>query len=52
MIVGEQTHIGAGTIVRQQIQIGSDTLIGAGSIVVSDIPERVKAFGNPCKVVE
>ena len=52
VIVGEQTHIGAGTIIRQQIQIGSYTLIGAGSVVLSDIPERVKALGNPCKVVE
>lgn len=52
VIVGEQTHIGAGTIIRQQIQIGNNTLIGAGSVVVSDIPKRVIAFGNPCKVVE
>lgn len=50
--VGNNSHIGAGSVVRQQIQIGKDTLIGAGSVIVSNIPENVKAYGNPCKVVE
>lgn len=50
--VGSDTHIGAGTVVRQQITIGDDALIGAGSIVVRDISGHVKAYGNPCKVVE
>lgn len=50
--IGNDTHIGAGTVVRQGITIGSGTLIGAGSVVVKDIPECVKAYGNPCKVVE
>ena len=50
--VGNQSHIGAGSVVRQQIEIGKDVLVGAGSVVVSNIPDCVKAFGNPCKVVE
>lgn len=50
--VGNQSHIGAGSVVRQQIEIGKDVLVGAGSVVVSNIPDRVKALGNPCKVVE
>ena len=41
-----------GARVRQQIEIGKDVLVGAGSVVVSNIPDHVKAFGNPCKVVE
>ncbi|MBR1495686.1 MAG: acetyltransferase [Acidaminococcaceae bacterium] len=49
--IGEHTHVGAGSVVRQQIQIGSNTLVGAGSVVVKDLPAKVKAFGNPCKVV-
>ncbi len=50
--VGSDTHVGAGTVVRHQIIIGDNTIIGAGSVVVKNIPDNVKAYGNPCKVVE
>lgn len=50
--IGTDSHIGAGSIIRQGINVGSNTLIGAGSVVVKDIPNGLKAFGNPCKVVE
>ena len=50
--VGMDSHVGAGTVVRQSIIIGNSTLIGAGSVVVKNIPDNVKAFGNPCRVVE
>ena len=49
--VGEDSHVGAGSVVRQQIKIGDNVLIGAGSVVVKDIPNGVKAYGNPCRVV-
>ena len=49
--IGEDTHIGAGSVVRQQISIGNNVLIGAGSVVVKNIPNNVKGYGNPCKVV-
>lgn len=45
------SHIGAGSVVRQLINIGKNTLVGIGSVVVDDIPNGVKAYGNPCKVV-
>lgn len=51
-IIGNDAHIGAGSVVRQCISIGSNALIGAGSVVVKDIPNNVKAYGNPCKVVD
>ena len=50
--IGNDTHIGSGSVVRQQITIGDSALIGAGSVVVKDISGHVKAYGNPCKVVE
>ncbi len=50
--IGDDSHIGAGSIVRQLIKVGNNTLIGAGSVIVKDIPDNVKAYGNPCKVVE
>lgn len=50
--VGDDSHIGAGSVVRQCITVGNNVLIGAGSVVVDNIQDRVKAYGNPCRVVE
>ena len=50
--VGGDSHVGAGSTVKQLIKVGENCLIGAGSVVVKDIPFGVKAYGNPCKVVE
>lgn len=50
--VGDDTHVGAGSVVRQGIKIGACSLLGVGSVVVKDIPDSVKAYGNPCRVVE
>ncbi len=50
--IGDDTHVGAGSVIRQLIRVGHDSLIGAGSVVVKDIPDVVKAYGNPCKVVD
>ena len=49
--IGAFTHVGANSTVIQGINIGDHSLIGAGSIVVHDVPSRVIAYGNPCKVV-
>lgn len=50
--VGEGTWIGAGAVVIQGIRIGKNCVIGAGSVVCKDVPDGVKAYGNPCRVVE
>jgi len=50
--VGENTYIGAGTIVRNRVHIGKNSVIGMGSNVVKDIPDGVVAYGNPCVVIE
>ena len=50
--IGSDSHIGAGSVVRQCNNIGANSLVGAGSVVVKDIPDNVKAYGNPCRVVE
>lgn len=52
VFVGSDSHIGASSVIRQNIHIGKNALIGIGSVVVNDISDNVKAFGNPCKVVD
>jgi sugar O-acyltransferase (sialic acid O-acetyltransferase NeuD family) len=50
--VGKSTHIGAKSVIRQQIKIGSNSIIGMGSTVLTDIGNGVVAYGNPCKEVQ
>lgn len=50
--VGHDSHVGAGSVVKQLVVIGDKVLIGAGSTVLKNIPNNVKAYGNPCRVVE
>lgn len=50
--IGEGTWVGVGSSVIQCLNIGKNCFIGAGSVVVKDIPDNVKAFGNPCKVIK
>lgn len=49
--VGDNVWIGGGVSIIGGVTIGKDSVIGAGSVVVTDIPEGVVAVGNPCKVI-
>ena len=49
--IGKMTHVGAGTTIMQQKRIGAASIIGLGSVVVTDISESKKAYGNPCREV-
>lgn len=49
--IGASTHVGANATIIQGVTIGDNSIIGAGSIVVHDVPGKVIAYGNPCKVV-
>ncbi|MBE2295499.1 MAG: sugar O-acetyltransferase [Phycisphaerales bacterium] len=49
--IGENVWIGGGAIVGPGVEIGADTVIGAGSVVTRDLPARVVAVGNPCRVI-
>ncbi len=50
--IGKNVWIGGGAIICPGVSIGDDTVIGAGAIVTKDIPSRVFAAGNPCKVIK
>lgn len=49
--VGEGSWVGVGSCVIQGIHIGKNCFIGAGSVVVKDLPDGAKAYGNPCRIV-
>lgn len=49
--IGNQVWIGGGVIVCPGVTIGDGSVIGAGSVVTKDIPPRVVAAGNPCRVL-
>jgi maltose O-acetyltransferase len=49
--IGKRVWIGGGAIVLPGVNIGDNTTIGAGSVVTHDIPDRVVAAGNPCRII-
>ncbi len=50
--IGNRVWLGAGVIVCPGVTIGNETVIGAGSVVTRDMPEKVFAAGNPCRVIK
>jgi maltose O-acetyltransferase len=38
-------------IICPGVTIGEQTVVAAGSVVTRDLPARVLAAGNPCKVI-
>ncbi len=49
--VGRNCWIGGGAILCPGVTVGEGTTIGAGSVVTRDLPSRVVAAGNPCRVI-
>jgi maltose O-acetyltransferase len=49
--IGSDVWVGAGALILPGVSIGSESVIGAGSVVARDIPDRVIAVGNPCRVI-
>jgi maltose O-acetyltransferase len=49
--VASGVWLGGGVIVCPGVTVGEDAVVGAGSVVTRDIPPRVFAAGNPCRVI-
>lgn len=49
--IGSDVWVGGGAILCPGVRVGSRSVVGAGSVVTRDIPERVFAAGNPCRVI-
>jgi sugar O-acyltransferase (sialic acid O-acetyltransferase NeuD family) len=50
--IGRGTFIGAGSVVRESLAIGSWVRVGAGSVVVNDLPDECLAYGSPARVIK
>jgi serine acetyltransferase len=51
-VIGDFVEVGANAVILGGINIGHHAVIGAGSVVVTDIPEYAVAVGNPALVVK
>ena len=51
VLIEDWVWLGTGAIVCPGATIGEGSTIGAGSVVTRDIPPRVFAAGNPCRVI-
>ena len=49
--LGSRVWLGGAVVVCPGVTIGDDTTVGAGSVVTRDLPARVLAAGNPCRVI-
>jgi maltose O-acetyltransferase len=49
--IGARAWLGGGVVVCPGVTIGEETVVGAGSVVARDLPARVVAAGNPCRVI-
>lgn len=49
--IGRRCFIGGGSLLMPGVTIGDESIIGAGSVVVSDVPARCAAAGNPARVI-
>jgi len=49
--IGTGTTLFSGTTVGPNVAIGKNVTIGAGSLVLHDIPDGVKAYGSPAKAI-
>ena len=52
VVIEEEVHIGANSVVTAGVTIGKRTQIGAGSVVTKNIPPFSIAVGNPCRVIK
>lgn len=50
--IGNETLLGANSVVIQGIDIGNNVIIGAGTVVNKDIPDNATAYGNPVRIAK
>jgi acetyltransferase-like isoleucine patch superfamily enzyme len=51
-VIGEDSHVGANSVVLAGVTIGRRCQVGAGSVVTKDIPPFSVVVGNPARVIK
>jgi acetyltransferase EpsM len=51
VVVGEQSHLGLGCVVKDQINISKNTIIGSASLVNKNCEKNSIYFGTPAKKI-
>jgi UDP-perosamine 4-acetyltransferase len=51
VVIGGSAFIGIGASIGPGVRVGERSVVGAGSVLLSDIPPDVLAFGTPARVV-
>lgn len=49
--VGEDVYMGCGSMVAPAKKIGKGAFVGIGSVVITNVREKTKVFGNPAKKI-
>lgn len=49
--IGNRVWVGGNTVINPGVTIGNDVVIGSGSVVTRDLPDKVVAVGNPCRIL-
>ena len=52
VIIEDDVHVGANSVIVAGVHIGRRSQIGAGSVVTKDIPSFCVAVGNPAQVIK
>ncbi len=50
VFVGENSFIGAQSIVKEGVNIGKNVIVGAGAVVVKNVPDNTTVLGNPARL--
>ena len=50
-IIGHDTWIGHGAIIKPEIVIGDGAIVGAGSVVTKNVEDYTIVAGNPAKII-
>lgn len=51
-IIGSRCYIGPNTIIAKGVTIGDGVVVGANSLVQRNLPDNVKAYGSPCRIID
>lgn len=50
--IGEASFLGAKSIVAPNVKIGKEAFVCIGSVVIRNVRDKIKVFGNPAKKVD